>query len=123
MQIQAVLVWQVILIKNNIHQFFNVNIKLLRKNKFLNSTLKFIKDTKAEHQYKVLNKLNQNLYLNPYSQNNSQNEMKILKERQEQKILNNNESTTTTTLTKGTKLKKSKSQNEVLQTTITDKGR
>jgi len=69
-----------------------------------------------------LNKLNQNLYLNPYySQNNSQNEMKILKERQEQKILNNNESTTT--LTKGTKLKKSKSQNEVLQTSITDKGR
>ncbi len=47
--------------------------------------------------------------------------MKILKERQEQKILNNNESTTT--LTKGTKLKKSKSQNEVLQTSITDKGR
>lgn len=68
-----------------------------------------------------MNKLNQNLYLNPYSQNNSQNEMKILKERQEQKILNNNESTTT--LTKGTKLKKSKSQNEVLQTSITDKGR
>lgn len=62
--------------------------------------------------------------MNPYS-NNSHNEMKILHKQQQPQInLTNNiiESTTSTNI-KGNKLKKSKSQNEILQASVVDKGK
>jgi hypothetical protein len=87
----------------------------------------FFKDSTTEQPYKTLCKINQNQYLNSYS-NNSQNEMTqtskltLQKQKQQQKVMNTSASISSndSTTLNGNKLKKSKSQNEVHSALIHD---